>query len=134
MWTSPCSFFSCECTAYIFAGGGIVNIIVSTLRIPTASHRADVLRALRAQLGPTRVQPGCERCDLYQGVEDPDVFTLIEEWASQAELDVRLRSDAYRSVLGALDFSREQPGIQFDTVLKREGVEVIASARALGGQ
>lgn len=108
----------------------LVNIIVSTLRIPTASHRAEVRRALSAQLGPTRVQPGCERCDLYQGVEDPDVFTLIEEWKSQADLDVRLRSDAYRSVLGAIDFACEQPGIQFDTVLKREGREVIASARA----
>jgi quinol monooxygenase YgiN len=107
-----------------------VNIIVSTLRIPTASHRAEVVRALTAQLGPTRVQPGCVKCDLYQGVEDPDVFALVEEWKCQADLDARLRSDAYRAVLGAIDLSREQPDIQFDTVLKRGGLEVIASARA----
>jgi quinol monooxygenase YgiN len=112
----------------------IVNIIVSTLRIPIGSHRAEIVRTLTAQLGPTRVQPGCVKCDLYQGVEDPDVFALIEEWKCQADLDVRLRSDGYRSILGAIDLSREQPDIQFDTVLKRGGLEVIASARTVGGQ
>jgi len=106
-----------------------VNVIVSTLRIPTASHRAEVVRALTAQLGPTRVQPGCVKCDLYQSVEDADLLALVEEWKCQADLDVRLSSDTYRSVLGAIELAREQPEIQFDTVLKRGGLEVIASAR-----
>jgi len=107
-----------------------VNIIVSTLRIPTASHRTEVVRTLTAQLEPTRVQPGCVQCDLYQSVEDPDVFALVEEWKCQGDLDVRLRSEAYRSVLGAIDLSREQPDIHFDTVSKRGGLEVIVAARA----
>jgi quinol monooxygenase YgiN len=107
----------------------MVNIIVSTLRIATAFHRAEILRRLTAQLGPTRVQAGCVKCDLYESVEDSDAFALVEEWRCQADLDVRLRSDAYRSVLGAVKLSREKPEIHFDTVLKRGGLEVIAEAR-----
>ncbi|HSB67745.1 MAG TPA: antibiotic biosynthesis monooxygenase [Candidatus Methylomirabilis sp.] len=105
-------------------------IIIATLRIVTAARsRPEVVRALAAQLGPTRVQSGCLKCDLYQGVEDPEVLTLVEEWESHADLSMRLRSEEYRSVLAAIELSREQPEIHFDTVIRRGGLEVISSAR-----
>jgi len=105
-------------------------MVVSTLRILTAPQsRAKVVRTLSAQLGPTRVQPGCHKCDLYQDVEDSAVITLVEQWESQADLDLRLGSEDYRAVLAAIELSREQPEIHFDTVIRRAGLEVIASAR-----
>ena len=55
-------------------------MVISTLRIVTAPRsRVGVVRALAAQLGPTRVQPGCFRCDLYQDLENRDVITLVKE-------------------------------------------------------
>ena len=60
---------------------------------------------------------------------DADVITLVEEWESQAELDLRLGSEEYRAVLGALELSRAQPEVHFDTVTRRAGLEGIASAR-----
>ncbi len=106
-------------------------IIVSTLRIlPPPASRAEVVRALAAQLGPTRVQPGCLRCDLYQAIEDPDAIILVEEWESGTDLSARLRSDEYRSVLATMELSRKQPEIQFDTVIRRGGLDVITLARA----
>jgi quinol monooxygenase YgiN len=105
-------------------------LVISTLRIVTAPQsRAEVVRTLRAQLGPTSVQLGCRKCNLYQDVENPELITLVEEWESQADLDLRLRSDDYRAVLGAIELSREQPEIHFDTVTRRAGLEVVASAR-----
>jgi len=105
-------------------------MIISTLRIVTAPQsRAEVVRTLTAQLGPTRVQPGCLRCDLYRDVEDQRAITLVEEWESQVELDLRLRSEDYRSVLAAIELSQEQPVIHFDTVVRRAGLEIVASAR-----
>jgi len=105
-------------------------IVVSTLRILTAPHsRAGIVRGLAAQLGPTRVQPGCLRCDLYRDVEEPGALTLVEEWESQAALDCRLRSEEYRAVLGAIELAREQPVLHFDTVLRRAGLEIVESAR-----
>ena len=107
-----------------------VDMITSTLRIVTAPQsRAGVVRALAAQLGLVRVQPGCLRCDLYQDIENPEAITLTEEWESQADLDLRLRSEDYRSVLAAIELSREQPVIHFDTVTRRTGLEIVASAR-----
>jgi quinol monooxygenase YgiN len=105
-------------------------MVISTLRILTAAKsRVQVVRTLIGQLGPTRVQAGCHRCDLYQDVEDPGAITLMEEWTSQAELDRRLRSEDYRSVLAAIELSREQPVIHFDTVTRRAGLEFVAAAR-----
>ncbi len=97
-------------------------MIISTLRIVTVPQsRAKVVRTLAAQLGPTRVQPGCLRCDLYQDIENREAITLVEEWESQADLDPRLRSEDYRAVLAAIELSQEQPVIRFDTVTRRTG-------------
>ena len=108
-----------------------MTMVISTLRILTAPRsRAEVVRTLAAQLGPTRVQTGCRKCDLYQDVEDQGAITLVEEWESQADLDLRLRSEDYRAVLAAIELSREQPVIHFDTVIRRAGLEMIVAARA----
>jgi quinol monooxygenase YgiN len=105
-------------------------MVISTLRIVTApKSRAEVVRTLTAQLGPLRVQPGCRRCDLYQDIENREAITLVEEWESQAELDLRLRSEEYRTVLATIELAQEQPVIHFDTVTRRAGLEIVASAR-----
>jgi len=105
-------------------------MIISTLRIVTApKSRAEVIRTLTAQLGPLRVQPGCLRCDLYQDIENRETITLVEEWESQVDLDLRLRSEEYRAVLAAIELAQEQPLIHFDTVTRRAGLEIVASAR-----
>jgi quinol monooxygenase YgiN len=105
-------------------------MVISTLRIlTTPQSRADVVRTLAAHLGPTRVQPGCLRCDLYRDVEDQGAITLVEEWESQADLDLRLRSEDYRTVLAAIELAHEPPVIHFDTVIRRAGLEIVASAR-----
>jgi quinol monooxygenase YgiN len=105
-------------------------MVISTLRIVTApKSRAEVVRTLTAQLGPLRVQPGCRRCDLYQDIENREAITLVEEWESQAELDLRLRSEEYRTVLATIELAQEQPVIHFDTVIRRGGLEIVASAR-----
>jgi quinol monooxygenase YgiN len=110
-------------------------MVISTLRILTAPQaRAEVVRSLVAQLGPTRGQPGCHRCDLYQDVEDSEVITLIEQWESQGDLSLRVRSADYRAILGAIEWSPEHPVLHVDTVLSRAGLEVIESARGLRGE
>jgi quinol monooxygenase YgiN len=107
-----------------------MTIVISTLRIVTAPKtRAEVVRTLTAQLGPMRVQPGCLRCDLYQDIENREAITLVEEWDSQTELDLRLRSEDYRAVLATVELAQEQPLIHFDTVTRRGGLEIVESAR-----
>ena len=105
-------------------------MVISTLRIVTASRsRARVIRALAALLGPTRVQPGCSRCDLYQDLENADILILVGEWESQAALGLHLDSEEHRSVLTAIEPLRKQPVIHFDTVIRRAGLETVVAAR-----
>jgi quinol monooxygenase YgiN len=50
-----------------------------------APGRADDLRrALLGVVGSTRAEDGCLRYDLHHGVDDPDVLTFYEIWASRA--------------------------------------------------
>jgi quinol monooxygenase YgiN len=107
-----------------------MGMVISTLRIVTApKSRAEVVRTLTAQLGPLRVQPGCRRCDLYQDIENRETITFVEEWESQDDLDLRLRSEEYRAVLATIELAQEEPVIHFDTVTRRAGLEIVASAR-----
>ena len=107
-------------------------MVISTLRIVSAPQsRAEIIRTLSAQLGPVRVQPGCLGCTLYQDIESPEAVTMTEVWESQDELSRRLRSEDYRAVLAAIELSQEQPTIHFDTVTRRGGLEIVASARGV---
>jgi quinol monooxygenase YgiN len=75
------------------------------------------------------VQPGCRRCGLYQNIEHRETITFAEEWESQDELDLRLRSEEYRAVLATIELAQEEPVIHFDTVTRRADLEIVASAR-----
>ena len=96
--------------------------------VPPSGH-ADFLSSVGALLEPTRVVPDCIACRLYRDVEDPNAFTLVEEWASEAALDRHLTSSAYKTLVAAMELSARPPVIRFDTVAQRAGIEVIAAAR-----
>lgn len=108
-------------------------MIVFTLRmVAPRPRRHELLQSLTALLEPTRVQPGCITCRLYADMENLSVFTLASEWESQADLDRCLGSDAFKTVLAAMELSVEAPEISFDSVSRRAGLEVIAAARDPG--
>jgi quinol monooxygenase YgiN len=97
------------------------------------SGRVDFLNSVGAMLEPTRVAPGCLGCRLYADCEDPNAFTLVEEWASQAALNRHLTSSAYKTLVAAIELSARPPGIRFDSVVHRAGIEVIEAARRAEG-
>lgn len=41
---------------------------------------------------------GCEMYDLFQSVDDPQVFVLVESWASQDALDAHGKSAAMQEM------------------------------------
>ena len=104
-------------------------IIFSLSVVVPKSRRGDLLHTVGALLGPTRVVPGCTGCRLYTDYENLNAFTLVEEWTSRAALDRHLASDAYKTLVGAIELSAEPPRVQFDTVAERAGLEVFAAAR-----
>jgi len=108
-------------------------VVFSLSVVVPPTRRADFLKSIGGLLEPTRVAPGCIGCRLYTDCEDPYGFMLLEEWTSQAELDRHLTSSAYKLLVAAIELSTRPPGIQFDSVAERAGIEVIAAARRAQG-
>ena len=93
-------------------------------------QRRSFAQALRCVVGPTRVEPGCLFCHLFEDVETPGSFTLVEDWVSPADFERRLRSDTYRQLLLLMELAPEAPVVQFHTVSSTGGMDVIRAARS----
>jgi quinol monooxygenase YgiN len=104
-------------------------IHASVTIIARAEQRECLRRALRALLSPTRVEPGCLSCHLYEDVEQPDALTLVEEWATPADVDRRLRSDSYRQLLQLMESSQRPPEVLFHVIADTRGLEAVQQAR-----
>ena len=105
-------------------------MITVFLRFKVAHERLkDFMNSARLILGPTRIQPGCISCRLYQDLDEPDAVFLVEEWESREKLDRHFNSEQCRIILSLLEASDHLPEIKINTVSKVEGLEAIEAAR-----
>ena len=66
--------------------------------------REQALReALEALVAPTAKEAGYINYDLHQGVEDPAVFALYENWESGEALDAHLAAPHLQEFVGRMD-------------------------------
>jgi len=106
-------------------------MVVGTLRIlPAPDHRDEVLEILRSIQGPVGTLPGCTACFIYQEDGPDPAIVLLERWTSEQALEAHIRSDAYRSILGAVELSGRAPEVCFDRVSSSEGLELIERVRS----
>ena len=104
-------------------------IIVSLRFRVSHERRKDFMNSARLIPGPTRIQPGCISCRLYQDLDEPDAVFLVEEWESRKKLDRHLNSDQYRIILSLMEASDRFPDIKINTISKTEGLEAIEAVR-----
>jgi quinol monooxygenase YgiN len=104
-------------------------ILATVTIVAPPGQREEVLRALRSVASPTRVEPGCSGCELYEDVEKAGAFTLMEEWVTPADFERRLRSEAYRQLLMTMELSAEPPVVRFRVVARTMGMEAVHAAR-----
>jgi quinol monooxygenase YgiN len=100
-----------------------------TIVSPPGQHQGFV-RALRSVVEPTRVEPGCLFCHLYEDIETAGALTLVEDWESPGDFERRLRSEEYRQLLLLMELSPEPPVIQFHSVSSTAGIDAILAARS----
>ncbi len=77
------------------------NLMLYTNIYLTVTNPADVdeiRELLREQGRLSRAEPGCERFEVYQSNNDPQMFLLVERWADQAALDVHRTATAYTTI------------------------------------
>ena len=109
-------------------------MIVGTLRIlPAPDRRAQILEVFRTIQGPVLSQPGCVACHIYEEQGPEPAVVLVERWESRATLEAHLRSETYRSILGAIELSGGPPEVCFDYVSSSEGMDLIERSRKPAG-
>jgi quinol monooxygenase YgiN len=93
------------------------------------NQREELVRGICALIESSRLDSGCVACRLYADVADPNALTLVEEWASQPDMERRLRSTAYGQLLQLMEVSLTPPETVFHTITETSGLETIRQAR-----
>ena len=106
-----------------------MTIVTLRIKVPR-ERRRDFMDSAQLIVEPTRIQPGCISCRLYQDSDEPDVVFLVEEWESRKELDHHINSDQYRIILSLMEASDQFPEIKLNTISKTEGLEAIEAVRS----
>jgi quinol monooxygenase YgiN len=101
-------------------------VILSTLKmIVRPEKRIDLLETIRGMLEPARVERGCLSYRLYEDVENRNAFILLEEWATQEDLERHITKDNQRRLLTLMELLREKPEVRFNTVSHTAGMDLI---------
>ena len=65
------------------------------LRAKDPQRITEIVELLRQQASLSSVEPGCERFDVFQSEAEPEVFLLIEVWASEGHLAQHRKAEAF---------------------------------------
>lgn len=110
-------------------------MIVGMLRIPLApNRRAEVQEVLQSIRGSVRAQPGCMAYHIFDEHGEEPAVVLVERWKSKVALEAHIRSDLYRSILGAIELAGGPPQVSFEVVSASEGMELVERLRRQGGK
>jgi quinol monooxygenase YgiN len=104
---------------------GMVRLTVA-LNAPSTRSAQELLDSLRFLVMGTRLETGCLGCSAWM---DPDLTVRhLEEWATEADMRRRVRSDAFTSLLVIAE-SVEDARIQFDFVTTTRGIDYVMQVR-----
>src|SRR5271169_4450651 len=92
-------------------------------------RRGDILETMRGMLEPARVERGCLSYRFYEDVENRNAFVLLEEWATQEDIERHISKDSQRRLLALMDLLSEQPEMRFNTVSYTAGMDLIENVQ-----
>ena len=104
-------------------------IIVKITMAARPEKRKEVMQTLFSMIEPTLQEKGCLSYQVFQDINDENVFSLIKEWETREDLDHLMRTDRFSVLLGTKILLNEQQSIQFHTISHSEGIEAVHAAR-----
>jgi len=104
-------------------------IIVRITMAARPEKRKEVMQTLLSMIGPTLLEKGCLSYQVFQDIQDENVFSLIKEWETREDLDRHMISDRFGVLLGTRILLNEQQNIQIHTISHSEGIEAVHAAR-----
>lgn len=100
---------------------------LSVVLIGSARTAARLEEALRSLMVPMMLTDGCLDCSAW--VEPDWTVHYLEDWATEAHMRARVRSEVFTRLLSVIEASEEQPRVQFDFVTKTRGLDYIEEIR-----
>ena len=91
--------------------------------------RVELIQTLRSMTEEIRKEKGCMSCYFYQEVENENIFSLIETWKTQEELDSHLKSDMFSALIGTENLLVKTPEIDIKAISYKAGMEAVKKAR-----
>jgi quinol monooxygenase YgiN len=102
------------------------------MTMPAKKH-GEALKVLKSVAKRCKVHPGCLGCHIYEDLQEDNVLVYEEMWRSEEDLDRRLRSAEYRTMLLVMEMALKHPEVRFDKVSTSTGMEMIEKARRSAG-
>jgi quinol monooxygenase YgiN len=104
-------------------------IIVRITMTARPEKRKEVVQTLLSIIEPTLQEKGCLSYQVFQDIEDENVFSLIKEWETREDLEHHMRADRFGVLFGTKILLTEQQNIQIHTISHSEGIEAVHAAR-----
>ena len=107
------------------------RVLVATVRMRVRpENRDEFIQAMTELTARTRRAAGCVGSHFYAESEDPDAFTLVEEWRQRRDLDRHLQSNEFAAVIGTSFLLSGAAEITLDVVSRRGGTDEVLRRRA----
>ena len=102
----------------------VVSMILVIIRMKVLSEKhKELSQTIASLIGSIRADKGCRRCDFCRNVEDENDLLLLEEWDTEENLQVHMKSGRFRVLKGTANLLKEPYEIMFHTVYHPEGME-----------
>jgi quinol monooxygenase YgiN len=103
-----------------------IIMILVTLRMKVPSEkRLELSQTITSLSASIRTEEGCRRCDFCGSVEDENRLFLLEEWDTQENLMIHLKSDHFRVLRGAMNLLQEPYEMTYHTVFHSKRIAEI---------
>jgi quinol monooxygenase YgiN len=94
-----------------------------------APHRRghELVQTLRSLMMHARLQPGCLTSNVWSDLESS--VRYVEEWATEIDLERRVRSDRFTWLLAVMEAAEKPPEIRFDFCESSRGLDYVEEIR-----
>jgi quinol monooxygenase YgiN len=86
--------------------------------------RMELSQAIVSLIGSIRTEKGCRRCDFCRSIDDENQLFLFEEWDTEENLMIHLKSEHFMILRGAMNLLKEPQEMMLYTIFHPTGMEV----------
>jgi len=76
-------------------------------------NRLEVKQSLHGIAAKVKKLDGCNGTEVYQDMEDDNIFFMVEKWHKQRHLDDHMKTSLFSALLGIRGLLTKEPDIMF---------------------